>query len=335
MATRTITIGVPDFTLDADGTLAANSDTKVATQKATKTYVDTHAPQGGGESEWESGDDGIKFDDPPRAVGMGAYPSPFEATLALKGNDPFSSPIYSVANDGAQSYFTLNSWTVNNGNFEKAAGDDDSLGFSWDGYEAFGYYNVYVTGYISAGSLQFKLRDSAVDLYTSSTGLLTDNSTIHPSGTTWFDVWFRVSPYDATELIEAAPSSDFAGFISDIRVCFPRRSALAVYSASGYLPVFEVDYQGNVSTDINLSKALQICQDNRYLNLDAQGLYINFNRGSEGDVVISGGDDSQMKWGGVDQVAFTPSEETDWSSVPTTVAEALDELARAVAAVPK
>ena len=27
MATRTITIGVPDFTLDADGTLAANSDT--------------------------------------------------------------------------------------------------------------------------------------------------------------------------------------------------------------------------------------------------------------------------------------------------------------------
>ncbi len=43
MATRTITIGVPDFTLDADGTLAANSDTKVATQKATKTYVDANS----------------------------------------------------------------------------------------------------------------------------------------------------------------------------------------------------------------------------------------------------------------------------------------------------
>jgi len=29
--------------LDTDGTLAANSDTKVATQKATKTYVDAHS----------------------------------------------------------------------------------------------------------------------------------------------------------------------------------------------------------------------------------------------------------------------------------------------------
>lgn len=42
MATRTITIGVPDFTLDADGTLAANSDAKVATQKAVKAYVAAH-----------------------------------------------------------------------------------------------------------------------------------------------------------------------------------------------------------------------------------------------------------------------------------------------------
>ena len=29
--------------LDTDGTLAANSDAKVATQKATKTYVDAHS----------------------------------------------------------------------------------------------------------------------------------------------------------------------------------------------------------------------------------------------------------------------------------------------------
>ena len=40
MATRTITLGVPDFTLDTDGTLAANADDRVATQKATRTYVD-------------------------------------------------------------------------------------------------------------------------------------------------------------------------------------------------------------------------------------------------------------------------------------------------------
>jgi hypothetical protein len=33
--------GIPNTYLDTDGTLAANSDTKVATQKATKTYSDT------------------------------------------------------------------------------------------------------------------------------------------------------------------------------------------------------------------------------------------------------------------------------------------------------
>lgn len=43
MATRTIAIGVPDFTLDTDGTFAANSDTRVATRKATKTYVDANS----------------------------------------------------------------------------------------------------------------------------------------------------------------------------------------------------------------------------------------------------------------------------------------------------
>lgn len=34
-------------TTDTDGTLAANSDAKIATQKAVKTYVDAHAPTGG------------------------------------------------------------------------------------------------------------------------------------------------------------------------------------------------------------------------------------------------------------------------------------------------
>lgn len=39
---------LPDSYLDTDGTLAANSDTKIATQKATKTYVDSN---GGGYNE--------------------------------------------------------------------------------------------------------------------------------------------------------------------------------------------------------------------------------------------------------------------------------------------
>jgi hypothetical protein len=42
---------IPLSYLDTDGTLAANSDTKVASQKATKTYVDAHGG-GGGSSAW-------------------------------------------------------------------------------------------------------------------------------------------------------------------------------------------------------------------------------------------------------------------------------------------
>jgi hypothetical protein len=37
---------IPTSYLDTDGTLAANSDSKIASQKATKTYVDTKVPQG-------------------------------------------------------------------------------------------------------------------------------------------------------------------------------------------------------------------------------------------------------------------------------------------------
>ena len=39
-------------TLDTDGTLAANSDTKVASQKATKTYADTKAPALGADDNY-------------------------------------------------------------------------------------------------------------------------------------------------------------------------------------------------------------------------------------------------------------------------------------------
>jgi len=41
---------IPSNYLDTDGTLAADSDTKVATQKATKTYVDAAVAGGGGGS---------------------------------------------------------------------------------------------------------------------------------------------------------------------------------------------------------------------------------------------------------------------------------------------
>lgn len=40
-------LGIPLSYLDTDGTLAANSDTKIATQKAVKTYVDAQSGGGG------------------------------------------------------------------------------------------------------------------------------------------------------------------------------------------------------------------------------------------------------------------------------------------------
>jgi len=46
--TAALTAKLDDSQLDVDGTLAANSDAKIASQKATKTYVDAKVAAGGG-----------------------------------------------------------------------------------------------------------------------------------------------------------------------------------------------------------------------------------------------------------------------------------------------
>ena len=279
---------------------------------------------------------GFTFDDPIRGFGFGSSPAFWGEVVRFKGVDPFNSPHYSLVNDGAGSFLTLNSWTLNGSTYEKTAGNADTLEFEWDSYEPNRPYHIYIEGQLSAGTLQVKSGGAPRNLQANVSDAFPDSlETFDPPSTGSFGIWAQVSWYPEAEdnLVEICPSEDFEGLITDIRVADLRRSPLVIEGSSG--SKLEFGYQGDIITDLNVTgKALQIYGSGGYMYLDSLGLNIGFDRGNPGQVLVSKGDDDQMEWAGLDEVAFTPADGGDWGATPPgNLADAIDELADNVAAL--